>query len=175
MQKKPLTELLYDLEQEMLRLGYTEGSMQFYRKRWQMLLQFAQERGEAYYSERLGIDFVEQHFSIFEKDFARTFSQSETQELRIIRTIGDFQLHHTVLRRYYQNKEILADPYFIEVRGRFQRYCEDRDYSKVTTDHYVKQSARFMDYLSSQAVKDCKGISLDLINNYYLPTTSITS
>ncbi len=27
MQKKPLKELLQDLEQELLRLGYTEGSM----------------------------------------------------------------------------------------------------------------------------------------------------
>lgn len=92
MERKPLTELLDDLEQEMLRLGYTEGSMKFYRRRWQMLQQFAWQRDERYYSERLGIDFVEDHFSIFEKDFDRTFSQSETQELRIIRMLGDFQL-----------------------------------------------------------------------------------
>ena len=127
MGKKPLSELLYDLEQEMLRLGYTVGSMQFYRRRWQMLQQFAQQRGETYYSEQLGIDFVEHHFFIFEKDFNRTFSQSETQELRIIRMLGDFQLHHTVLRRYYKHKEILTDPYFIEIRNRFNQYCVNKD------------------------------------------------
>ncbi|MFD0960134.1 tyrosine-type recombinase/integrase [Paenibacillus chungangensis] len=166
MLKKPLTELLQDLDQEMLRLGYTEGSMNFYRRRWQMLLKFTQERGETYYSERLGIEFVEQHFSILEKDFDRTLSQKETQELRIIRMIGDFQLHHTVLRRYYKHKEILTDPYFIEISNRFKQYCTDQDYSKVTTNHYVKQSARFMDYLSSQAVTDCREMSLALINSY---------
>lgn len=166
MEKKPLTELLYDLEQEMLRLGYTDGSMQFYRRRWQMLQQFAQQRGEMYYSERLGIDFVEHYFSIFEKDFDHTFSQSETQELRIIRMLGDFQLHHTVLRRYYKHKEILTNPYFMEISNRFYQYCQYKDYSHVTTDHYVKQSARFMDYLSSQAVTECKEITLPLINNY---------
>jgi len=101
MQKKILSELLHDLEQEMLRLNYTNGSMLFYRRRWKMLLQFAQERGDYYYSELLGIDFVEKHFHILEKDFNRTLSQSETQELRIIRMIGDFQLHRTILRRYY--------------------------------------------------------------------------
>ena len=101
MQKKILSELLHDLEQEMLRLNYTNGSMLFYRRRWKMLLQFAQERGDYYYSELLGIDFVEKHFYILEKDFNRTLSQSETQELRIIRMIGDFQLHRTILRRYY--------------------------------------------------------------------------
>jgi len=64
MQKQSLTELLHDLEQEMLRLGYTNGSMQFYRRQWQKLLQFAEERKEIYYSERLGIDFAEKHFNI---------------------------------------------------------------------------------------------------------------
>lgn len=166
MNKKTLTELIHNLEQEMLRLGYTEGSMKFYRRRWRMLLQFAQDRGEIYYSERLGIEFVEKHFHIFEVDFNQFLSQSETQELRVIRLIGDFQLHHTVLRRYYKHKEILTDSYYIEISSRFKQYCEVKDYSKVTTDHYVKQSARFMDYLSSQAVKDCSEINLILINNY---------
>ncbi len=166
MQKRPLPKLLHELEKEMLRLGYTEGSMQFYRRRWQMLLQFAQERGETYYSEQLGVDFIEKHFHILEKNFNQTLSQSERQEIRIIRVIGDFQLHNTILRRYYKHKEILSDPYFIEISNRFKKYCIDKDYSKVTTDHYVKQSARFMDYLSSQKIANCKEINITIINAY---------
>lgn len=166
MQTKPLVTLINDLEQEMLRLGYTEGTMNFYRRRWKMLRQFAQEQGEIYYSERLGIDFVEKHFQIFEKDFNRTLSQSETQELRVIRMIGNFQLHRTILRRYYKHKKILTDPYFIEISSLFKQHCIDKEYSDVTVDHYVKQSARFMDYLSSQKVMDCKGINISVINNY---------
>ena len=166
MQKKSLIELIHDVEQEMLRLGYSKGSMKFYHKRWQMLLEFAQERGEIYYHERLGIDFVEKYFNVFEKDLNRTLSQSEMQELRIIRMIGDFQLHHTVLRRYYKHKEILTDPYFIQMSSRFKKYCSDKNYCSVTTEHCIKQSERFMDYLSSQKVTDCKEISIGLINDY---------
>jgi len=40
---KPLKKLLQNLDQEMLRLGYTEGSMKFYRSRWQMLTKFAED------------------------------------------------------------------------------------------------------------------------------------
>lgn len=166
MQKKSLTELIHDLEQEMLRLGYTQGSMQFYRRRWKMLTQFAQEQGESVYSERLGIDFVEKHFQIFEKDFNRTLSQSNMQDLRIIRMIGDFQLHQTVLRRYYKHKEILTEPYFIAISNRFKSCCSGKGYSKITTGHYVNQSERFMDYLVSQNVMNCKDISLLLIHSY---------
>jgi site-specific recombinase XerD len=161
-----LAELIHDVEQEMIRLGYTKGSMQFYRRRWRMLLKFSQERGENFYSERLGMDFLEKHFHILEKDLNHKFSQAEAQEVRIIRMIGDFQLHHTVLRRYYKHKEILTAPYFLAISKLFKSYCVDKAYSNVTIDHYVKQSARFMDYLASQHVTDCKSINLELINAY---------
>ncbi len=138
MQKRTLEELLNDLEQEMVRLGYTEGSMKFYRNRWKLLIEFAEEKGEIYYSERLGIDFIEKYFHILEKDFEGTLTQAEVQNLRIVRMIGDFQLHHTILRRYYKHKEILTDPYFIGICDRFNQYCLEKDYSSVTNDHYVK-------------------------------------
>lgn len=109
MQIKPLKVLLKELEQELLRLGYTEGSMNFYRNRWQKLKKFAESKGQVYYSEKLGIEFIEKYFNILEKDFNGTLSQTEVQNLRIIRMIGDFQLHHTVLRRYYKHKTILTD------------------------------------------------------------------
>lgn len=166
MQKKSLVELLHDIEQEMLRLNYNKGTMRFYRRRWQMLIKFAQERNEVFYSESLGLDFVEKHFNIFEKDLSRTLSQSEVQELRIVRMVGDFQLHQTVLRRYCKHKEILIDPYFIAISDRFRSYCVSKDYSKVTVDHYFKQSARFMDYLVSQNITNCESIDLLLIHAY---------
>lgn len=150
----------------MLRLGYVEGSMQFYRRRWRMLLQFAAEQGEGFYSEQLGIAFVKKYFHIFETDFERILSQAETQELRVIRAIGDFQLHRTILRRYYKHKKIPTEPHFIALSEQFKSYCEEKDYSQVTIDHYVKQSARFMDYLASQRITDCKEITLSLIHAY---------
>lgn len=150
----------------MLRLGYTDGSMRFYRRQWKKLLEFAQKKGELFYSERLGMEFIQKYFHLLEKDFNQTLSQSETQKLRIIRVIGDFQLHHTILRRYYKHKEILTEPYFVIISNRFRSYCIDKDYSKVTIDHYVNQSARFMDYLVSHKIKSCKEISLLLIHDY---------
>lgn len=166
MQIKPLKVLLQELEQEMLRLGYTKGSMNFYRNRWRKLIEFAESRGELYYSEKLGVEFIEKYFNILEKDFNGTLTQAEVQNLRVIRMIGDFQLHHTILRRYYKHKEILTDPYFLEINKRFKRYCIDKSYSPVTIDHYVKKAARFLDYAVSQKINSCKEITLELINNY---------
>lgn len=166
MKTKSLAELIHDVEQEMLRLGYSQSSMRFYRRRWRMLLQFAQERGETYYSERLGLDFLEKHFNILEKGLNHKFSQAETKELRIIRMIENFQLHHTILRRFYKHKEMLTSPHFVTISNRFKLYCINKAYSDVTIVHYVKQSAHFMDYLASQHVMDCKAINHELIHAY---------
>lgn len=166
MKKQSLVDLLHDLEQEMLRLGYTKGSMTFYRSQWRDLFLFAQERKQIFYSEQLGLDFLEKYLHIFEKDLNHTLSQSEVQKIRVIRMVGNFQLHRTILRRYYKHKQILTEPSFISISNQFKAYCTDKGYSKVTIDHYVKQSAQFMDYLGSQHITDCKKINLKLIHSY---------
>jgi hypothetical protein len=166
MQNKSLKVLLKELEKEMLRLGYTDGSMNFYRNRWQKLTEFAESKGQLYYSEKLGVEFIEKYFNILEKDFNGTLTQAEVQNLRIIRMIGDFQLHHTVLRRYYKHKELFTDPYFLKINQQFKQYCIDKDYSSVTIDHYVKQAARFLDYAISQKIDSCREMSLELLNGY---------
>ncbi len=66
MENQTLKELIINLEKELLRLGYSEGSMTFYKRRWQQLLAFAEEQGVTHYSERFGIDFIEKYFNILE-------------------------------------------------------------------------------------------------------------
>lgn len=78
MQAKMLRELLLDLEKELYRLGYTEATLKYYRNRWQKLLQFADERRELYFTEQLGIDFIESRFHIMEEDFSKVLSQKDT-------------------------------------------------------------------------------------------------
>ena len=40
MDKKYLPDLISELDQELLRLGYTKGSMTFYRRRWNQLMAY---------------------------------------------------------------------------------------------------------------------------------------
>lgn len=166
MQKLLLTDLIHNLEQEMLRLAYSNSSMRDYRRRWQQLIKFAKERGESFYSEQLGIDFIEKHFKIFEKDDNQKLSEKDVRELRVIRMIGDFQLHRTIFRQYSNHKKILVTQPFIDLRNQFQSYCEDKEYSKATTKETVRHSARFMHYLDSQKITNCKEINPSLIHAY---------
>ena len=166
MDKTYLPDLIAGLEQELLRLGYTKGSMTFYRRRWNQLMAYAEDRSECYYTEQLGMDFLKEFFGITQEDFSRTLPQAETQEIRVIRMVGDFQLHHAVLRRYLKHKEILTTPFFVDIRSRFQSSCEKKGYSQVTTEHYVKQSSYLMDYLAAQRMDDFTAVTLDTVNAY---------
>lgn len=166
MGKTYLPDLISGLEQELLRLGYTKGSMTFYRRRWNQLMAYAEDRGECYYTEQLGMDFLKEFFGITQEDFSRTLPQAETQEIRVIRMVGDFQLHHAVLRRYPKHKEILTTPFFVDIRSRFRSSCEKKGYSQVTTEHYVKQSSYLMDYLAAQGMDDFTEVTLDTVNAY---------
>ena len=166
MDKTYLPDLISELEQELLRLGYTKGSMTFYRRRWNQLMAYAEDRGECYYTEQLGMDFLKEFFGVTQEDFSRTLPQAETQEIRVIRMVGNFQLHHAVLRRYLKHKEILTTPFFVDIRSRFQSSCEKKGYSQVTTEHYVKQSSYLMDYLAAQGMDDFTAVTLDTVNTY---------
>ena len=166
MDKTYLPDLISELEQELLRLGYTKGSMTFYRRRWNQLMAYAEDRGECYYTEQLGMDFLKEFFGNTQEDFSRTLPQAETQEIRVIRMVGNFQLHHAVLRRYLKHKEILTTPFFVDIRSRFQSSCEKKGYSQVTTEHYVKQSSYLMDYLAAQGMNDFTAVTLDTVNAY---------
>ncbi len=140
--------------------------MNFYKTQWKKLLEFAKERDEIYYSEKLGVDFVEQKFNILQKNIDGRLKRTEVQKLRVIRMLGDFQLHGSVLRRYYKHKEILQSQYFIEVISNFKQYCIEKEYSTVTIGHYTKQSAKFLDYSDSKGITSCNEINFTLINNY---------
>ena len=166
MDKTYLPDLISGLEQELLRLGYTKGSMTFYRRRRNQLMAYAEDRGECYYTEQLGMDLLKEFFGITQEDFSRTLPQAETQEIRVVRMVGDFQLHHAVLRRYLKHKEILTTPFFVDIRSRFQSSCEKKGYSQVTTEHYVKQSSYLMDYLAAQGMDDFTAVTLDTVNAY---------
>ena len=62
--QQSLHSLLTDLENELLRIGYTEASMTFYRCHWRMLEEYAFDRGVTVFSEQLGMDFTEEILNI---------------------------------------------------------------------------------------------------------------
>lgn len=129
-------------------------------------MEYAKERGETYFTEQLGIDFARECLGIHQDNIAKRLTQSQTQDLRVIRMIGDFQLHHCILRRYMKHKELLTDPGFIKIRDDFILHCARKGYAKSTISNYEHQASRFLDFLAAQKIHDAASITIDIVNAY---------
>ena len=92
MDKTYLSNLISGLKQELLRFGYTKGSMIFYRRRWNQLMAYAEDRDECFYTEQLGMNFLKECFESFnwmEKKLCLTQSKTRQPiELPLVPDLG---------------------------------------------------------------------------------------
>ena len=162
--QQSLHSLLIDLEKELLRIGYTEGTMAFYRHQWLLLEEYAFDKGETKFSEQLGMDFAQDILNI--PLDSPTLTSRQVQNLRVVRMIGDYQLHRSVLRRCYKHRETLTIPEYIQYREQFANYCNQKEYSAVTASHYAKQAGYLMEYMESQSIHSISALSVSIIDSY---------
>ena len=122
MEREPIKELVNRLEQELIRMGYAEGTLNYYRVNWKRILAHFDNIGETCFSEALAMEYVDNKCGFFEKERCGTLTQSNIYLFRIVRMMGDFAQHGTVLRRYMRslsrvndalNKEMLDKYSFI--------------------------------------------------------------
>lgn len=159
-------DLTRRLENELHRLHYTEGSISAYRRAWKHIASFLDKENLPSFSEDAGMRFLDAKydFSMLEKSGALT--QSLINQLRIIRMLGDFQQHGSVLRRYYKQKVLLNGECFQQWLKRFEAHCQEREYSVVTCNHYRKATDRFLAFVESQNVWDVEDIVASHVPDY---------
>ena len=80
--------------------------------------------------------------------------------------LGDFQQHGSILRRYYKQKDLLQNSVFKEVLQNYAKYCQDKEYSIVTQNHYRKITEKFLSFLESQKVISYTNITFNHISDY---------
>ncbi len=80
--------------------------------------------------------------------------------------LGDFQQHGSVLCRFYKQKILLNGEPFQQWLKRFEAYCQEREYSVVTCNHYRKATDRFLTLVESQGVWDVEGIVARHVPDY---------
>lgn len=158
-------ELIHRLENELHRLHYTEGSITGYRRAWKHIASFLDAEDYPVLAKKQGFASL-----IPSTDFLSlkkgALTQSVINQLRVVRMLGDFQQHGSVLRRYYKQKVLLNGEPFQQWLKRFETYCQEREYSVVTCNHYRKATDRFLAYVESQSVWDVEGIVARHVPDY---------
>jgi integrase/recombinase XerD len=162
----PLEELFIRLEKELRRLHYTDQSIRYYRNLWRHIATFCRDESLDHFTEEVGLRFLEKHYDFFELERAGKLTQSIINVFRVVRMLGDFQQHGSILHRYYKQRELLQN---IEFKGMLQNYshhCRQKEYSKVTQNHYRKISEKFLSFLESQEIRHVIDITAKHVSGY---------
>src|SRR5690625_1891888 len=170
MRKQKLPDLINDLDKELLRLGYKESTMSFYRQMWKRILKFATDENEQYFSMELGMRYLDINYDYMQRNQSGTLRQSDTYALRVIRMLADYQLNGTVIRKYVPKYEVLRNTSYLQIVDKYIGHCQKLNYSKVTQSHYIKNAKTFLAFLESQRCLSCGEINtqhiFDFINTF---------
>ena len=162
----PLEELFIRLEKELRRLHYTDQSIRYYRNLWRHIATFCRDESLDHFTEEVGLRFLEKHYDFFELEKAGKLTQSIINVFRVVRMLGDFQQHGSILRRYYKQRELLQNIEFKGIVTNYSHHCRQKEYSKVTQNHYRKISEKFLSFLESQEIRHVIDITAKHVSGY---------
>lgn len=163
MNANPLTatELINRTKEELLRTGYTQLSLKEIDRVWMNLEKYLHSKGVDNFSPEAGITFLEEryHYSADPK------SHSNTDRLRAIQLLTDFQAHERILIRRRRIEREIAQP-FHEVFHTFMNARAREGISSKMLDSYMIYLERFAQYLVDHQVHSMPEINVPHIHGF---------
>lgn len=115
-----LAALVSGLDAELVRLGYKDSTMVWYRGCWRRLGRFFAARGVEEFSLDVAMEWVDVACGgFFDKERAGTLKPTEVYLFRVAAMLGDYAVHGAVLRRYCRSVDKVSGT-DAEVIARFQ-------------------------------------------------------
>ena len=165
MEKVSLKELLQLLEQELIRVGYKEATLSYYRINWKKIIDYFENEGEEFFSEAIAMEYVDRECDFFVKEEAGLLTQSNIYLFRIVRMIGDFRQHGVISRRYMRSLSRVNDQSHLDVLEFFRINCKTCNYSVSTQKSYHRITENFLSFLESRK-RLIKDISTSDLTDY---------
>jgi len=152
MDNLPIRELITLLEQELIRVGYKDATLNYYRDNWKRIIAYFDEHGEKFFSETTAMQYVDTKCDFFAKEKAGLLTQSNIYLFRIIRMMGDFQQHGTVLRRYQRSLSRVNNPEGLNLLNKFKKHCQTNGYAISTQKSYCRTAENFVCFTEAHGI-----------------------
>ena len=152
MERPTIRELVSNLEQELIRMGYAEATLKYYRTNWKTIIAHFDRIGEDHFSEAAAMEYVDKKCDFFRKEQAGELTQSNIYLFRIVRMMGDYQQHGTILRRYERSLSRVNDPLNREMLDKFKIHCKSNDYAVSTCKSYARTAENFLSFIEANGV-----------------------
>lgn len=166
--RKPIEVLAAEVIEELKQLNYAYNTVCGLRASFKRICAFARERGELYFSENLGKEYLREKYGCTTDYYLESFPPKATQAIRSIRLLGDYQLHGVVIRRIIKRKGYVKPPQFEEVLTAYEKECENNQYSMRGMRTRLHRLFFFVDHLSLRKVMDVAEITPETISDYVI-------
>ena len=144
-----LSALVSDLETELVRLGYKDSTLVWYRGCWRRLEKFFAFRGVEDFSQDMAMAWVDESCGFFEKEEFGTLKASDVYLFRVAQMLGDYALRGAVLRRYNRSVDKLSRE-DADTVARFQAWLRAADRSVSTVRTYGTLAGDFVAFTSNR-------------------------
>jgi site-specific recombinase XerD len=137
-----LSALVSGLDAELVRLGYKDSTMVWYRGCWRRLQRYFAGRGAEEFSLDLAMEWADEACGFFAKEQAGTLKQTDVYLFRVAQMLGDYETHGAVLRRYSRTVSKLAADEAAAV-ARFEGWLRAAERSASTVRSYGTLAGEF--------------------------------
>ena len=145
-----LSLLVSGLDGELVRLGYVDSTMVWYRGCWRRLEKWFAARGVEEFSRDLALTWVDEACGFFAKEQAGTLKPSDIYLFRVAQMLGDYAVHGAVLRRYSRTVDRLAGDGAQIIAG-FRVWLQAAGCAVSTVRTYATVAGQFVAFLDTRA------------------------
>jgi integrase len=137
-----LSALVSGLDAELVRLGYKDSTMVWYRGAWRRLQRYFTARGTEEFSLEVAMAWVEEACGFFAKEQAGTLRQTDVYLFRVAQMLGEYEAHGAVLRRYSRTVSKVTGDGAAAV-ARFEAWLRAAERSTSTVRSYRTLAGEF--------------------------------
>lgn len=150
MERLPIKELINRLERELIRMGYAEATLNYYRGNRRRIENHFDELGEACFTEAIAMEYADSKCGFFEKEQVGELTQSNIYLFRIVSMMGDFQQHGTVLRRCRRSLSRINNPKNQDLPEKFKIHCKTGGYEISAQKSCTRTAENFLSCIESR-------------------------
>ncbi len=125
-----IKELSKKVLEELQKLNYSYNSICSFRAAFKRIQAFAEEKGEIYFTEELGRQYLLKHYNYDVDYYSEAYPNNVKHAIRQVRLLGDYQLHGVIIRKIVKKKGYTKPPQFEKVLSDYEVECETNQYSK---------------------------------------------
>ena len=149
-----LPALVQGLDAELVRLGYKDATMVWYRRCWRRMQEHFAARGAGEFSLDAAMAWVDDACGFFGKEQAGTLKPNDIYLFRVAAMLGEYAAHGAVLRRYNRSVSKL-DEAGVEAVARFQAHLRSAGRSASTVRTYGTLAGEFVAFAGTRGGLAC--------------------